>query len=209
MSHEVKCFAVGHRVMSVPHSATMPQDRVGAEAMDLSEVDAEERVERRAHIEGRLVLRRLLRVTFGRARSSGVALLVQSVQGSLDLDVAVAHLGVVEVVQFQRLSQREDVLGAVVAGERFADGVRLSWQRTSRKSSKRSRVAFAGDDRANDAHAGEPGNVRDDVVQLDVHLHERLLHVLNVRGRVVDQPLTMPQVRAQRTIARRGRKLPR
>jgi len=35
------------------------------------------------------------------------------------------------------------------------------------------------------------------VVELDVHLHERLLHVLNVRGGIVDQPLAMAQVRAQ------------
>jgi hypothetical protein len=44
---------------------------------------------------------------------------------------------------------------------------------------------------------GDSRDIRDDVVQLHVHLHERLLHVLNVRGRIVDQPLTMAQVRAQ------------
>jgi hypothetical protein len=34
-------------------------------------------------------------------------------------------------------------------------------------------------------------------MQLHVHLHERLLHVLNVRGGVVDQSLTVAQIRAQ------------
>jgi len=40
-----------------------------------------------------------------------------------------------------------------------------------------------------------PGDVRDHVVQLHVHLHERLLHVLNVRGGIVDQAFAMAQVR--------------
>ena len=35
------------------------------------------------------------------------------------------------------------------------------------------------------------------MVQLHVHLHERLLHVLDVRGGVLHQPLPMAQVRAQ------------
>jgi hypothetical protein len=35
------------------------------------------------------------------------------------------------------------------------------------------------------------------VVQLHVHLHKRLLNVLNVRGGVVHEPLTMAQVCAQ------------
>jgi hypothetical protein len=34
------------------------------------------------------------------------------------------------------------------------------------------------------------------VVQLHVHLHERLLHVLDMRGGVLHQSLAMAQVRA-------------
>jgi hypothetical protein len=34
-------------------------------------------------------------------------------------------------------------------------------------------------------------------VQLHVHLHERLLHVLDVRGRILYEPFAMTQVRAQ------------
>src|SRR5713101_5939491 len=45
-------------------------------------------------------------------------------------------------------------------------------------------------------------------MQLHVHLHERLLHVLNVRGGIVDQPLVMAQVRAQTHDAVAGREAP-
>jgi hypothetical protein len=36
------------------------------------------------------------------------------------------------------------------------------------------------------------------MMQLDVHLHQRLLHVLDVRGGIVEQPLALSQVCAQR-----------
>ena len=34
-------------------------------------------------------------------------------------------------------------------------------------------------------------------MQLDVHLHQGLLHVLDVRGCILDQPLPLAQVGAQ------------
>jgi hypothetical protein len=39
-------------------------------------------------------------------------------------------------------------------------------------------VALASQDGPDDAHAGRAGDVGHDVVQLQVHLHQRLLHVL-------------------------------
>jgi hypothetical protein len=44
---------------------------------------------------------------------------------------------------------------------------------------------------------GRPGDVRDDVVDLQVHLGQRLLHVLDVRGRVIQQALALAQVGPQ------------
>ena len=42
------------------------------------------------------------------------------------------------------------------------------------------RFAFTGDDRADDLHAGSAGDVLHDMMQLQVHLHQRLLHVLDM-----------------------------
>ncbi len=41
-------------------------------------------------------------------------------------------------------------------------------------------IALAGDDGSDDLHSGRAGDVGDDVMELNIHLHERLLHVLNV-----------------------------
>jgi hypothetical protein len=42
-----------------------------------------------------------------------------------------------------------------------------------------------------------PGNVGHDVMQLHVHLHQCLLHVLDVRGREVQQRFSLAQIVAQ------------
>jgi hypothetical protein len=52
------------------------------------------------------------------------------------------------------------------------------------------------DDGANDPHAGNAGDIGDDMMQLHIHLHERLLHVLNVRGCVIDDALSVTEQRA-------------
>jgi hypothetical protein len=47
-------------------------------------------------------------------------------------------------------------------------------------------------------HSGHSGDVAQDMVQLNVHLHQRLLHVLDVRGCVLDHAFAMAKVRSQR-----------
>ena len=53
------------------------------------------------------------------------------------------------------------------------------------------------DNGADDPHAGHPHDIRDRVLQLHVHLHQGLLHQLNVRRRRIDEPLAVPQDRPQ------------
>jgi hypothetical protein len=59
------------------------------------------------------------------------------------------------------------------------------------------RIALARHNAANDAHPTRTRDVGHDVVQLDIHLHQGLLHVLNVRGGIVQQPFSLAQVGAQ------------
>ncbi len=42
------------------------------------------------------------------------------------------------------------------------------------------RIAFAVNNRADDLHAGSAGDVLHDMMQLQIHLHQRLLHVLDM-----------------------------
>ncbi len=56
---------------------------------------------------------------------------------------------------------------------------------------------LAADDRADDVHARGAGDVRDDVMDLQVHLRQRLLHMLNVRRSIIEQPLALAQIGPQ------------
>src|SRR5512134_3440507 len=59
-------------------------------------------------------------------------------------------------------------------------------------------IALSANDGADDPHARGAGDVGDNVVQLEVHEGQRLLHVLDVRSRVVQMPLSEPQIGPQR-----------
>jgi hypothetical protein len=69
------------------------------------------------------------------------------------------------------------------------------------------RIALARHNAANDAHPCRTRDVGHDVVQLDIHLHQGLLHVLNVRGGIVQQPFSLAQIGAQCRQPPFGRKL--
>jgi hypothetical protein len=64
----------------------------------------------------------------------------------------------------------------------------------------------ASDNRSNNAKARSSGDVRHDMVKLHVHLHQSLLHVLHVGGRVFNHPLSKAQVRPQLSDAGTGAK---
>ena len=57
-------------------------------------------------------------------------------------------------------------------------------------------ITLARHDRPDDVHASHAGDIGYDMMQLEVHLHQRLLHVLNMRRRVVQQTLPLPEVGA-------------
>ena len=60
------------------------------------------------------------------------------------------------------------------------------------------RIPFTGNNGADDLHAGGAGDIADDVVQLQIHEGECLVHVLDVRGGIVQMPLSGTQVDSQR-----------
>jgi hypothetical protein len=52
-------------------------------------------------------------------------------------------------------------------------------------------------DCADDPKPGDAGDVGNDMVKLQIHLGQRLLHVLDVRGGVLEQTLALAQIGAQ------------
>ena len=59
------------------------------------------------------------------------------------------------------------------------------------------RVALAGHEGPDNSQAGHAGDVADDVLELDVHLRQGLLHVLDVLAGIRYEHLALPQVAAQ------------
>ena len=95
---------------------------VGADAIDLRQVDAGELVQRRAEIEARFVLARLVAAARGRQRGRrGRGRGGELGEVRLDRGIARGELLLIDVEEFEVLLQHEDVFGAVVAGERGDD----------------------------------------------------------------------------------------
>ena len=103
-------------------------------------------------------------------------------QNGLDPLVALRYLFLMDVVQLQRLRQRKDVLFPIVPNKCFTDCLNRFLAAAVAESSQRCGVALTCNDRAHNAHACHPGDVRDDVMKLHIHLRQRFLHVLDVGG---------------------------
>ena len=167
-----------------PAFADQLERQIGPEPVDLRQVDAEDRVQGRAASKaGALAVLRAGGGARAACRPAAAALGLQTLQHRLDPRVAVGHLLLVDVVEVQGLRQGEDVLLALVAGQGLPDRLGRGMAAPVAMGGQHGRVALAGHDGADDAQAGRPGDVRDDVVELQVHLRQRLLHVLDVRRR--------------------------
>src|SRR5271165_1118433 len=58
-------------------------------------------------------------------------------------------------------------------------------------------IVLTSQDCADDPQTSRTGNVDDHVVELKIHLCQRLLHMLNMRGRVLEQTLALTYVCSQ------------
>ena len=91
------------------------------------------------------------------------------------------------------------MLGLIVALQRAFDGLGGRLATHVPHCSECLGVTFAGNDGANNLHTRHAGHVSHDVVQLQVHERQRLLHVLDVGSRVVQVPLAQAKIGAQRS----------
>jgi hypothetical protein len=122
----------------------------------------------------------------------------KSRQDRLDALITGRNLLLVSIVQFHGLGQSEDVLLPVIADQGLPDGVHRGMTARVTMSCQHRRIPLTGDEGADDGHAGHPGDIRDNVMELKIHLHQRLLPVLDMRGGRVKQPFALPQVGTQR-----------
>lgn len=114
-----------------------------------------------------------------------------------DLFLTGQQLELIEVVELQGRLQRKEVLWPVVAFQSLGHRLRAALHPLMLELGQLHRVTLAGHDGPEDRHATRAGNVAQDVVELHVHLLERLLHPVDLGVRIAHQAGAVPQVAAQ------------
>lgn len=119
--------------------------------------------------------------------------------GELGCDASVTDVDllVVELVQSDDLLEREEVFGLKIAvegpGHIFLGQLAFAMPELSQDV----RVAFALENSLDDGHPGEPGDVREDGSEFDVHQLEGFLDVLDVGRTHFDEIIAMTDEGAQ------------
>lgn len=144
-----------------------------------------------------VILRR--RAAFGRTQTGvGQRVDLERAQQTLKLAVALRDLAGVGVIQRQGLLQGEQMLRAPVARERGGNLGLVGLDAPVAQPRQCVRVTLARGDGAHDGLAGHAHEVGDDVVQLHVHLGQRLLYVLHMPRLVGEQHVAVAPHGAQR-----------
>ena len=155
-------------------------------------------MERGANVEAWLVVARLLPLPRRRQRAGGGGGVGdQRVQMGLDRGIAGGQLALIRLEEFEVLLQDEDVLRAVMAGERGGD-LRLGGLAPGVPMlGERLRIGPPGDDVTDNAQPGDAAEIAEHGRELEVHLQQRLLHALDMCGGALHQGLAVAQIRAQ------------
>ena len=98
-----------------------------------------------------------------------------------------------------RVPQRQQVLRAPVPLQRLDQGGAAGFDAPVGHSGQPRRVPLPVQDGVGNSQTGQPGQIRDGMVEMDVHLAVRLLHVQHTARRSLDQGVAMAQHRAQHT----------
>ena len=92
------------------------------------------------------------------------------------------------------MGQSKQMRGAPMALQGAGDGRLIVRAAIVPKLSQLLRVALASEEGAEDCQARHTSHVADDVVQLDVHLRERFLEVLDVSRSIREQSGPLPYI---------------
>ncbi len=165
--------------------------------VDLRQVRAQHSVKCGPNIEGR----RIVLPAFDpcRRQRSQIIVCPDSQRSNRRLQPSVARLDLclVKVIKFQRLGKSKDMLVTVVADQRGLDRVHGGFAVDIPERGENLRITLTVDNGTDDPHACCAGDIGHDVMQLQVHLPQRLLHMLDMRGGIFCQTLSLAHVGAQ------------
>lgn len=118
----------------------------------------------------------------------------ESRYGFLNFLVAFTDVLLIDIVEFDCLSQCKDVLIPVVPGK--GGNKRRSWLLATYvpMDGEHFRAPLTGNDLPDDPHARGPRYIGYHVMELNVHLHESFLHVPDMGRGVLDEPFPVTKV---------------
>jgi len=122
---------------------------------------------------------------------------IQCAEDALNFLIAGRDVLMCKIIQREGLGEREDMFRPVIPLQRFGNGVRTGCDAIVAILRSGTRVARSRDDRAENAHPRHACHITNNVVQVQIHLIQRLLHVLNMFDRHPDQIVSMAEETAE------------
>jgi hypothetical protein len=123
----------------------------------------------------------------GRERKGVGLRRAQGVEVALDFGLIIGDAVVDEVEHEKSLAKIEEMIVTPVAGEFLGDGGLAFVAAGIAEFSEEERIALAGDNGADDGHAGSAVELRDGAMNADIHLVEGFLHAAEPVGALGDK----------------------
>ena len=145
---------------------------------------------------------------FGRGQRLGrqVGTRVQGGQMLLELLIAGGDLPLIMLPGLEVLAQGEEMFGSPIALEAAGDGILGSFDAMIFEGGQLEGIALALQDGLDDGQAGDAGQIADDVLELNVHLGQGLVHEADLIGGTTDEAVAVTEERADDANNLRGAK---
>ncbi len=124
---------------------------------------------------------------------------VQTLQIRLNLVITGLDLSLVKAIGLHSLRQHEQMLGSVIAFQGLGDAIGAASDAMILEGGQLLPVTLTCKNRIDDAQPGLSGDIAYDLMQLDIHLFQGLLHLLHLGSCITDEAVPMAPVGTQHT----------
>ena len=124
---------------------------------------------------------------------------IEAREHRLDVLVASGNLALKMSVAFQGLLQAKEMFRAIIAHQTLGHDLTAGFDAPVAQAGELGGFAFPQEDGIDNGQSADSGNVADDIVQLQVHLSEGLLHEQHLARGALELSVAMAQDAAKRT----------
>jgi hypothetical protein len=178
------------------HLAEDDQGRGLVNAFDLRQIHAADPVQGLPHGKRWVIAAPLARAG-GRGQGLAIAPVREGLEVRLDVLITFGDFLVIHLIEGDRLGQSKQMFVAPIALQGAGDGGLIVLAAIVTQLGQRRRITLAGQDGADNRQAGHAGKVADHMLQLDVHLGQRFLHMLDMLRGMGEQHRALAEITAQ------------